>query len=209
MKNQFLTQLAARLSDGQAHTVRIFGHGASGKSTLARDLLALLDPAQVNLLMTDTYMVPGSYQDLVQLADAYGQRVTASLPIAHELTSLTRDIQALQRGMDLLSIDCPPWAPQTVLSGDKPILIVEGMASAFLDKELFDISIACYTDSETELARRLVRDVAERSGVAENIRAGQAVRRQQYETYYQPLLDNADIVINQSRNGFVVERTSL
>lgn len=37
MKNQFLTQLAARLSDGQAHTVRIFGHGASGKSTLARD----------------------------------------------------------------------------------------------------------------------------------------------------------------------------
>lgn len=209
MKEHLLTNLVDLLTDGNPHTIRIYGHGASGKTVLARDLLALLDPERVNLLQTDTYMVPGSYQDLVQLADASGQRVTASLPIAHELTSLTRDIQTLQRGMDLLSIDCSPWAPQTVLSGDKPILIVEGMSSAFLDKELFDISIACYTDSETELARRLVRDVAERGGVAENIRAGQAVRRQQYETYYQTFLDHADIVINQSRNDFVVERTSL
>lgn len=158
--------------------------------------------------MTDTYMVPGTYQDFVRPADAPDQRVTACLPIAHELVSLARDIQALQKGMNLLTIDCSPWAPQTVLSGDKPILIVEGMSSAFLDKDLFDLSIACYTDPETELNRRLARDVTERGGIEEQIRAGEVVRQDQYQTYYQHLLDQADILINQSGDGFVVERMS-
>lgn len=209
MTKHFLTNLVALLTDGQPHTVRIYGHGASGKTTLARDLLALLPPDQVNLIETDAYIIDGRLRQQVRPAAAPDQKVTAFMPVSHELASLTRDIQALQKGMDLLTIDCSPWAPQTVLSGAKPILIVEGMSSAFLNKELFDTSIACYTDPETELARRLVRDVEERGGVAETIKAGEAVRRQQYETYYKPLLDQADIIINQSHNGFEVERSCL
>lgn len=209
MTEHFLTNLVNVLTDGQPHTVRIYGHGASGKTTLARDLLALLPPDQVNLIETDAYIIDGRLRQQVRPAAAPDQKVTAFMPVSHELASLTRDIQALQKGMDLLTIDCSPWAPQTVLSGAKPILIVEGMSSAFLDKELFDLSIACYTDPETELARRLARDVAERGGVAETIKAGEAVRQQQYETYYKPLLDQADIIINQSHNGFEVERSCL
>lgn len=207
MLNHFLAQLTSYLTDGQPHTIRLYGHGASGKSTLARNLLALLDPTQVNLIETDAYIIDSQYRQQVRPEAAPDQKVTAFMPVSHELASLRRDIQALQKGMDLLTIDCSPWAPQTVLSGQKPILIVEGMSSAFLDKSLFDLSIACYTDPKTELARRLKRDVAERGGVADKIIAGESVRRQQYETYYQDLLDEADILINQSGNNFTVEKS--
>lgn len=209
MKEHFLTNLVKVLTDGKSHTVRIYGHGASGKTTLARDLLALLPPDQVNLIETDAYIIDGRLRQEVRPAAAPDQKVTAFMPVSHELASLTRDVQALQKGMDLLTIDCSPWAPQTVLSGKKPILIVEGMSSAFLDKELFDTSIACYTDPETELARRLVRDVAERGGVAEAIKAGEAVRQRQYEIYYKDFLDQADILINQSGDKFVVEKMTI
>lgn len=206
MKDIFLKDLTTYLTDGRSHTIRIYGHGASGKSTLARELLALLDPEQVNLIETDAYIIDGKIRQQVRPAATPEQKVTAFMPVAHELASLTRDIQALQKGMDLLTIDCSPWAPQTVLSGTKPILIVEGMSSAFLDKRLFDLSIACYTDPETELARRLERDVTERGGIAENIKAGEPVRRQQYDTYYKDLLDEAEVLIRQTEHDFIVER---
>ncbi|MFC3928157.1 uridine kinase family protein [Streptococcus caprae] len=206
MKEPFLDQLKTYLTDGKPHTIRIYGHGASGKSTLAKELVAMLDANQVNLLKTDAYIIDGGLRQQVRPANAPDQKVTASLPVAHELASLTRDIQALQKGMDLLTIDCSPWAPQTLLSGSKPILIVEGMSTAFLDKALFDVSIACYTDSETELDRRLGRDIAERGRVAEFVLQTHQARRQQYETYLAPTLDDADIIINQSNNDFIIER---
>ena len=48
-----------------------------------------------------------------------------------------RDIHALQAGMDVLTIE-EPWKASEILSGSKPILIVEGMSVGFLPKELFD-----------------------------------------------------------------------
>lgn len=208
MSSDFFKNIAEQLSDGKRHTVRIYGHGASGKSTLVAELLTYLDPEQVNLIETDAYIIDGQLRQLVRPADTPHQKVTAFMPVSHELASLTRDIQALQKGMDVLTIDCSPWAPQQVLTGSKPILIVEGMSSAFLDKSLFDLSIACYTDPETELTRRLARDVAERGGNPEAIRANEPVRRQQYETYYQHLLEEADILVDQSEDGFVVKHVT-
>ena len=59
-------------------------------------------------------------------------------------------ILALQAGMDILTIE-EPWKASEILSGAKPILIVEGMSVGFLPKELFDKTICFYTDEETEL----------------------------------------------------------
>ncbi|MFA9414408.1 MULTISPECIES: uridine kinase [unclassified Streptococcus] len=208
MSSDFFKSIAEQLSDGKRHTVRIYGHGASGKSTLAAALLTYLNPEQVNLIETDAYIIDGQLRQLVRPANAPHQKVTASMPVSHELASLTRDIQALQKGMDVLTIDCSPWAPQQVLTGSKPILIVEGMSSAFLDKSLFDLSIACYTNPGTELARRLARDVAHRSRVPEFVLQTHQARRQQYETYYQHLLEEADILVDQSEDGFVVKHVT-
>ncbi|MFA9493812.1 uridine kinase [Streptococcus sp. E17BB] len=208
MSSDFFKSIAEQLSDGKRHTVRIYGHGASGKSTLAAALLTYLNPEQVNLIETDAYIIDGQLRQLVRPANAPHQKVTASMPVSHELASLTRDIQALQKGMDVLTIDCSPWALQQVLTGSKPILIVEGMSSAFLDQSLFDLSIACYTDPGTELARRLARDVAHRGRVPEFVLQTHQARRQQYETYYQHLLEEADILVDQSEDGFVVKHVT-
>ena len=65
------------------------------------------DSEKVNLLETDPYIT--SSRSLVVPKELPDQKVTACLPVAHELASLERDILALQAGMDILTID-EPWS---------------------------------------------------------------------------------------------------
>lgn len=58
---KFLERLTTYLSDGRKHALRIFGHGASGKSTFAKKLQMKLGETQVNLLETDPYVITGEY----------------------------------------------------------------------------------------------------------------------------------------------------
>ena len=160
-EGKLLESLVDYLSDGQKHTLRIFGHGASGKSTFARKLQLTLGEEGANLLETDPYVITGEYRDLLSSKDFPHQKVTACLPAVYELSSLERDIRALQSGLDILTIGTA-WASSLRLSAQKPILIVEGMSAAFLPKNLFDLSICFHTDEGTELERRLARDTAVR-----------------------------------------------
>ncbi|KXT77394.1 hypothetical protein STRDD11_02644 [Streptococcus sp. DD11] len=200
-----LEHLTAYLSDGQRHSLRIFGHGASGKSTFARDLQLGLGKERANLLETDPYVISGGYRNLLAPRDFPRQTVTACLPAVHELSSLERDIRALQSGLDMLTIHTA-WSPSRRLSADKPILLVEGMSAAFLPKELFDLSICFYTDDETELERRLDRDVAHRHRDQEFVCQAHQTRRDQYRCYYKQTESEADFLINTSQNQFRIEK---
>ena len=206
-EGKLLESLVDYLSDGQKHTLRIFGHGASGKSTFARKLQLTLGEEEANLLETDPYVITGEYRDLLSSKDFPHQKVTACIPAVHELSSLERDICALQSGLDILSIG-KAWSPSLRLSAQKPILIVEGMSAAFLSKSLFDLSICFYTDDQTELERRLARDVAVRERRPEWIEQTHLARREQYRHFYQSYLAAADLVICQSGNDFRIERDS-
>ena len=206
-EGKLLESLVDYLSDGQKHTLRIFGHGASGKSTFARKLQLTLGEEGTNLLETDPYVITGEYRDLLISKDFPHQKVTACIPAVHELSSLARDICALQSGLDILTIG-KAWSPSLRLSAQKPILIVEGMSAAFLPKSLFDLSICFYTDDQTELERRLSRDVAVRERRPEWIEQTHLARREQYRHFYQPYLAAADLVICQSGNDFRIEKNS-
>ena len=94
-----------------------------------------------------------------------------------------------------------------VLSGTKPVLIVEGMSVGFLPKELFDKTICFYTDEETELKRRLARDTTVRNRDASFILASHQMRREQYLHYYKETESRADILVKQSEDKFEVKRT--
>ena len=196
------SQLVSEIETGKVKTLGIYGHGASGKSTFAQELYQELDSQKVNLLETDPYITSGRH--LVVPKETPDQKVTACLPVAHELASLQRDILALQAGMDILTIE-EPWKASEVLSGEKPILIVEGMSVGFLPKELFDKTICFYTDEETELKRRLVRDTTVRNGDASIILASQQMRREQYLQYYKETESRADILVDQSDNKFQIK----
>ena len=201
-KKDLIEQLVSEIETGKVRTLGIYGHGASGKSTFAQELYQSLDAEKVNLLETDPYITSGRH--LVVPKETPNQKVTACLPVAHELASLQRDILALQAGMDVLTIE-EPWKASEVLSGAKPILIVEGMSVGFLPKELFDKTICFYTDEETELKRRLARDMAVRNGDASFILASQQMRREQYLQYYKETESKTDILINQSNDKFQIK----
>ena len=206
-EGKLLESLVDYLSDGQKHVLRIYGHGASGKSTFARKLQLALGEERANLLETDPYVITGEYRDLLSFKDFPHQKVTACIPAVHELSSLERDICALQSGLDILTIG-KAWSPSLRLSAQKSILIVEGMSAAFLPQDLFDLSICFYTDDQTELERRLARDVAVRERRPEWIEQTHLARREQYRHFYQPYLAAADLVICQSGNDFRIERDS-
>ena len=203
-KKDLIEQLVSEIDSGRIRTLGIYGHGASGKSTFAQELYQTLDSAKVNLLETDPYIA--SNRHLVVPKETPNQKVTACLPVAHELASLQRDILALQAGMDVLTIE-EPWKASEVLSGAKPILIVEGMSVGFLPKELFDKTICFYTDEETELKRRLARDTTVRNRDTKFILASQQMRREQYLRYYKTTESMADILVDQSEDKFEVKRT--
>ena len=201
-KKELIEILVSEIESGKLKTLGIYGHGASGKSTFAQELYQALDSEKVNLLETDPYIT--SNRHLVVPKESYNQKVTACLPVAHELVSLERDILALKAGMDILTI-AEPWKPSEVLSGAKPILIVEGMSVGFLPKELFDRTICFYTDDETELERRLVRDTAVRNRDASFILNTHKERRDQYNRYYKETESTADILVDQSGNQFIIK----
>ena len=205
-KKELIKRLVSEIESGKIKTLGIYGHGASGKSIFAQELYQTLDAEKVNLLETDPYITSGRH--LVVPKEIPGQKVTACLPVAHELASLKRDILALQAGMDVLTIE-EPWKASEVLSGAKPILIVEGMSVGFLPKELFDKTICFYMDEETELERRLGRDTTVRKSEASFVRETHQIRRGQYRRYYQETEKEADVLINQSQNQFQIEKDYL
>ena len=201
-KKELIERLLSEIESGKVKTLGIYGHGASGKTTFAQELFQVLDSENVNLLETDPYITSGRH--LVVPKETPDQKVTACLPVAHELASLQRDILALQAGMDILTIE-EPWKASEVLSGAKPILIVEGMSVGFLPKELFDKTVCFYTDEETELKRRLARDTTVRNGDASFILASQQMRREQYLRYYKTTESMADILVDQSGDQFIIK----
>ena len=203
-KKELIEALVSEIKSGKVKTLGIYGHGASGKSTFAQELYQSLDSTTVNLLETDPYIT--SERHLVVPKQATEQKVTACLPVAHELASLQRDILALQAGMDVLTIE-EPWKASEVLSGAKPVLIVEGMSVGFLPKELFDKTICFYTDEETELKRRLARDTTVRNRDASFIFASHQMRREQYLQYYKETESRADTLVDQSEGKFEVKRS--
>lgn len=203
-KKDLIKQLVSEIEAGKVKTLGIYGHGASGKSTFAQELYQTLDSAKVNLLETDPYIA--SNRHLVVPKETPDQKVTACLPVAHELASLERDILVLKADMDVLTIE-EPWKASEVLSGAKPILIVEGMSVGFLPKELFDKTICFYTDEETELKRRLARDTTVRNRDASFILASHQMRREQYLLYYKETESRADILVDQSEGKFEVKRS--
>ena len=201
-KRELIDSLVSEIESEKVKTLGIYGHGASGKSTFAQELFQALDSTTVNLLETDPYITSERHQ--VVPKQAPDQKVIACLPVAHELASLQRDILALQASMDVLTID-EPWKASEILSGAKPILIVEGMSVGFLPKELFDKTICFYTDEKTELKRRLARDTTMRNRDASFVLASHQMRREQYLQYYKETESKADILVDQSEDKFKVK----
>lgn len=188
--------------------IGISGHGAAGKTFFAEQLEKRFKQP-VNYLNTDPYIVTGvrhytsiqyDHQDLT-----YAAKMTACHPLAHNLSALKRDIQMIRDGMDFYTIETDYMA-STLIRSSQAINLIEGMSVAFIEPNVFDLSVYLYCDSETELSRRGIRDVTERGVELTALKESHQQRRIQYQQFMHPYHEHFDIVINTSNDHFLVEK---
>jgi uridine kinase len=96
-----------------------------------------------------------------------------------------------------------------LISSQNKVNIVEGMSVAFINPNLFDLKIYLYTDGDTELSRRGIRDVTERGTDINSLIQSHEQRRIQYDLFMHPTHTNFDIVIENSNEGFTLMKKEL
>src|SRR5690625_7507535 len=111
--------------------------------------------------------------------------MTACHPDTHNLLALDRDVKLIQNGLDFYTIGTD-FSKSTLISAENKVNIIEGMSVALLDSHLFNLTIYLYSDEETELQRRGIRDIFERGRSLDNINKSQKQRRIQYELFMHP-----------------------
>lgn len=191
-------------------TIGISGHGASGKTTFANNLLTILGQDCVNYMNTDAYIVGSQLRkhtliDFEYKSQHYHGKMTACHPAAHHTLALERDIHMLRDGLDLYTIGSN-YSKSKLLSSHNKVNMVEGMSVAFTDPHLYDLKIYLYTDGETELTRRSIRDVSERGSDIQYLRKSHEMRRVQYELFMHPYQQSFDIVIKNSNDASILEK---
>lgn len=182
--------------------IGISGHGASGKTTFAHNLLKLLGHADVNYINTDPYIIGSHLRKYTFINYEYKNelhqdKMTACHPAAHNIIALERDIQMIRDGLDFYALGTNN-TKNTLISSHNKINIVEGMSVAFTDPNLYDLKVYIYTDGETELLRRSIRDVSERGMDINYLRKSHEERRIQYDLFMHPYHRNFDIVLKNS-----------
>ncbi|MEH7886912.1 phosphoribulokinase [Bacillus sp. JJ1609] len=197
-------------SEDKRITIGISGHGASGKTTFAHNLLKLLGHDNVNYINTDPYIIGSHLRKYTSIEYEYKNehhqdKMTACHPAAHNIFALERDIHMMRDGLDFYTIGTNYTKP-TLISSQNKINIVEGMSVAFTDLNLYDLKVYLYTDEETELMRRSIRDVSERGTDINYLRKSHEERRIQYDLFMHPNHRNFDIVLKKSNKEWILEK---
>ncbi|MFD1445223.1 uridine kinase family protein [Oceanobacillus profundus] len=190
--------------------IGISGHGASGKTTFANSILRLLKEKDVNYMNTDPYIIGSNLRKHALIDYEYNNKthhykMTACHPAAHHVSALERDVNMIRDGLDLYTIGTH-YTKSTLFSSQSRVNIVEGMSVAFINPDLFDLTIYFYTDGETELRRRSKRDVSERGADINYLRQSHIERRIQYDLFMHPFHRNFDIVLRNSNEEVIVEK---
>lgn len=190
--------------------IGISGHGASGKTTFANKLLKILGHDIVNYVNTDPYIIGSSLRkyafiDYEYKNQLHHDKMTACHPAAHNILALERDIHMMRDGLDFYTIGTS-YTKSMLISSQNKINIVEGMSVAFTDPDLYDLKVYLYTEGETELMRRSLRDVSERGTDINYLRKSHEERRIQYELFMHPYLRNFDIVLKNSNEEYILEK---
>jgi uridine kinase len=152
--------------------IGIAGGTGSGKTTLARKIVAALPAGQALLLQHDDY-----YRDRSHLSPADREGLNFDEPDALENDRLAADLAALKAGR---AADAPEYdfathtrRPQTRRLLPAPIVVVEGILLFAVPalRGLFDLRVFVDTADDIRLMRRIKRDLLERGRDVASIEA--------------------------------------
>jgi len=205
--NELMDMIVAQAEREGHIIIGISGHGGAGKSTFANALRARL--GDVNYINTDPYITDSTLRKRAMLdytvdGQAHHYKMTTCHPSAHHLLSLERDVRMVREGIGFYTIDVP-YLKRTWIDPTKRITIVEGMSVAFLESNWWDVSVYLYTDSDSEFARRSVRDVGERGMDLAYLKASHDERRLQYELFMHPQREKFQTIVSTSNDVWTIE----
>jgi uridine kinase len=175
----------------------IAGGSGSGKSTIARALLASLPPGGGVLLEQDHY-----YRSQGHRSPEEREQLNYDHPDAIELSLLVDHLDALRAGRGILrpSYDFAKHErhPQGVPVTPAAVIIVEGilvLADAELRKR-FDVRVFVDTDADLRVMRRAERDINERGRTFAQVRAQyDETVRPMHLAFVEPSKRFADVII--------------
>lgn len=192
--------------------IGISGHGAAGKTSFSTKLARLIGLNEVLYINTDPYIITSQLRKYALIRYRYQNKnyyskMTACHPDAHHTLSLERDIQMVKSGLDFYTIGTHYSKSERI--SPKKVAIIEGMSVAFVDPTLVDLKIYFYTDGETELVRRVGRDIQERGTDITALHHSHKQRRIQYELFMHPYSQKFDIIIKNSNEEIWIEKSIL
>lgn len=186
-------------------TLGIAGGTGSGKTTVAREIVARVGADRVAYLDQDAY-----YHDLGHLSLEDRRQVNFDHPAAFDNDLLCAHIAALKHGRE---VQKPVYSykesvrlEETIPVKPAKLIVVEGILALENDKlrDLMDVRIFVDTDDDVRLMRRLRRDIAERGRSLDHV-LGQyeATVRPMHMAFVLPSRRHADVVIPRGGRNIV------
>lgn len=177
--------------------VGVAGGSGSGKTTVARNLIAALDPLRVALIEQDAY-----YRDRRDLTPDQRAGLNYDHPNSIDEELLLEHLRELRAGR---GIEKPVYdfvqhlrRADTRLVQPQPCIVVEGILILTNPtiRELFDLRLFVDTDADLRFIRRLRRDTVERGRTVESVIAQwEATVRPMHLQFVEPSRRYADLII--------------
>ena len=186
-------------------TIGIAGGTGSGKTTVAKAIIASLGMERTSYLAQDAY-----YHDLRHLPALKRSLVNFDHPDALEMVLMTEHLRQLKSGskvtIPVYDFECHERKGQTLTIESKPVIIVEGILIYIEQsmRDLLDVKIYVDTDSDIRFIRRLRRDVSERGRTVESVAEQymETVRPGHIE-FVEPTKRFADVIIQEGSDNEV------
>ncbi len=189
--------------------IGVAGGSGSGKTTLSNEIRKSVPKKLIEHIPHDAY-----YRDQSKIPMEKRFHTNYDHPDSLETNLLVKHLLQLKKGV---AVERPTYdfthhnrSKETVLVEPKKIIVLEGIL-IFADKQLrdlMDMKIFVDTDADLRLARRLVRDVAERGRTFEQgIEQYLLFTKPMHEQFVEPSKRFADIIIPEG--GFNTVATEM
>ncbi|KAJ2797961.1 Uridine kinase [Coemansia guatemalensis] len=190
-----------------AYMVGIAGASASGKTSVARQIVESLNVPWVVIISMDSF-----YRRLTpeESKQAFQNNHDFDHPSSYDFAAAVRALESLKHGKatNIPQYDFATHCPsnETLHVYGASVVVFEGIFALYDQRvlDMLDVKIFVDTDSDVCLARRIRRDVAERArdplGVLQQY---DRFVKPAYDGFVRPTMNNADIIIPRGLDNHV------
>lgn len=179
--------------------IGIAGGTGSGKTTVVKKIVEALPPHYVAVVPLDSY-----YNDTTEMTEEERHAINFDHPDAFDWKLLIKQVNELRKGN---AIEQPTYSyikcnrlPETIHVEPKPVIIIEGIMTLLNKKlrDMMDLKIFVYADSDERLIRNIQRDIVERGrDVKMVVDRYLEVLKPMHEQFIEPTKRYADVIIPQ------------